>query len=220
MSKNSADHCVIYVGPTWNKQCEYIRRITEVRGPAKRGDITQLIEQRAPGVIAIVDGIFHSYPAVGHAELLKAIRHGWQVWGLSSMGAIRACEMRSFGMLGYGQIFEQFCVDDSYSDDEVTLLHTPDAPYAPLSEPMVHLRNCLRFLATTGAISASTFIAAERSLKERWYGHRTITALREIVETDCNNLEMVHHAIDNFDQFRSKVADFVRFCEEKPWRQK
>ncbi|WP_425300876.1 TfuA-like protein, partial [Nocardia wallacei] len=33
-------------------------------------------------------------------EIREALEAGWSVWGLSSMGAIRAAEMRLLGMRG------------------------------------------------------------------------------------------------------------------------
>ncbi len=69
--------------------------------PVKRGDVEKLISEREPGAMAIVDGLFQQCLSVGHAEIRSAVAAGWQVWGLSSMGAIRAYEMRNMGVRGY-----------------------------------------------------------------------------------------------------------------------
>ena len=56
----------------------------------------------------ICDGVFESQPAVSHAELCRALDGGWAVWGVSSIGAIRAFEMRAEGMRGFGYVYKQF----------------------------------------------------------------------------------------------------------------
>ena len=117
-----------------------------LKPPAKRGDIDLLLnEEDAAGTIILADGRFHSELAVGHSELRRAIRAGWEIWGVSSMGAIRACEMRSTGMKGFGVIYGFFMDDPDFADDEVALLHIPDPPYHAVSEPLVHTRMFLRY---------------------------------------------------------------------------
>src|SRR5476649_2546093 len=72
----------------------------KVMPPAKRGDIENLMAEYPPGTVVLVDGTYHSYPAVSHAEIRTAIEAGWTFWGLSSMGAIRAVELAPVGMKG------------------------------------------------------------------------------------------------------------------------
>ncbi len=57
---------------------------------------------------------------------------GWQVWGISAFGAIRAYEMRHAGMLGFGKVFEAFCDRRDVTDDEVLFLHSENSPYSPI----------------------------------------------------------------------------------------
>lgn len=47
-------------------------------------------------------------PAVWHKELLYTLQEGVEVCGASSMGALRAAELESFGMLGVGVIFQAY----------------------------------------------------------------------------------------------------------------
>src|SRR4051812_45698286 len=101
---------VAFVGPTYEPIAP--SRLIEAAGfvprpPASRGDIAALDDSH-PGVIALIDGRFNEQLAVGHAELRRAIERGWDVWGLSSMGAIRAYEMRGLGMKGFGTVYQHF----------------------------------------------------------------------------------------------------------------
>ena len=100
-----------------------------MRPPVRRLDVAKLTAtERRPGTLVIVDGLFHDTLAVGHAEIREAMRRGWRVWGLSSMGAIRAREMAPLGMKGFGRVFERFEAEADFQDDEVALLHEPRPP--------------------------------------------------------------------------------------------
>lgn len=146
MLKKSFEVCTLFAGPSLqgiNSQLLCDSSLI-LRPPIKRGDIEQLVADSAPSTIAIVDGVFHAHPAVGHAEILQALRAGWRIWGLSSMGAIRACEMDNLGMTGFGEVYRQFASDPDMSDDEVTLIHQAEEPFLPLSEPLIHIRYFLK----------------------------------------------------------------------------
>ncbi|MFL1528351.1 TfuA-like protein [Pseudomonas sp. O230] len=188
-----------------------------IRPPIKRGDITKLIDKYDPGSIAIVDGTFHAYPAVGHAELLDALKKGWRIWGLSSMGAIRACEMSNYGLKGYGKVYELFQQNKEYSDDEVTLLHEKAHPYIPLSEPMIHIRSLLDHAVNKNSINNLVAEKITHQMKNQWYGLRTLNSLSEmLLQEDCDNAA-TSKLIENFDQFRIKTHDAIDFITSKPW---
>ncbi len=104
--------------------------------------------------MAIVDGQFLRCLSVGHAEIRLAIAKSWQVWGLSSMGAIRACEMKHLGMRGYGEVYQWYCRDECFRDDEVALMHRPNPPYDAVSEPLIHIRVWLQELVKNPAFAA------------------------------------------------------------------
>ena len=98
---------IMFAGPTLARLGD--PRVAEragfdVRSPVRRGDIAALLD-KTPGVLVVVDGVFNQSLAVGHAELRSAIAAGWQVFGLSSMGAVRAFEMRNLGMIGFGRVY-------------------------------------------------------------------------------------------------------------------
>jgi hypothetical protein len=66
------------------------------------------------------------------------------VIGGASMGALRACELRGFGMEGVGQVFEAYARSQLTGDDEVALLHGPEeAGWNALTEPLVSVRATL-----------------------------------------------------------------------------
>ncbi|MBO9706534.1 MAG: hypothetical protein J7474_13640 [Arthrobacter sp.] len=211
----------VFVGPTRSPvldQAQNSDRII-IHGPARRGSITELLEdEELPGVISIVDGTFHSYPAVGHKEILAAINAGWSVWGLSSMGAIRAAELQSHGMRGFGAVFTRYADDPDFADDEVTVVHSDDGDYLLLSEPMVHLREYIAWLLARGAITSEQAVEATRSLKERWYGERTLDELAAVLQQLQPGIgEQVRSDIQAFHPWRAKDADLTDYLTTKPW---
>jgi TfuA protein len=98
---------------------ESIRRIlpeAQVSSPIARGDLALDI-RNGIGVVIIIDGTFHQNLAVAADEIMTALRSGIKVYGSSSMGAMRASELRDFGMIGYGQIYEHILTSPTFRDD-------------------------------------------------------------------------------------------------------
>ena len=187
--------------------------------PVKRGDVERLVSTRRPAVMAIVDGQFHQCLSVGHAEIRLALARGWQVWGLSSMGAIRACEMRHMGMRGFGEVYEWFRRDEDFRDDEVALTHGPTSPYIALSEPLIHLRVWLQELVKMRLLSAAQEKRLLKELMAMWFGERTLSRVRAMVLALIpNHSEEVDKTLAGFDRFRLKSLDLAEFLREQPWK--
>jgi len=155
--------------------------------PVKRGDITALLKGTFPStaehpltpkIIGIIDGLFLETAAVGHREILSALRAGITVIGSSSMGALRAYELESFGMIGIGDIFHLYRSGTIESDDEVALVCDP-VLYTALSEPLVHIRITLKKLYDEGYITSFEHDLLFQTAKKRYYPARTWDQLFE-----------------------------------------
>lgn len=218
MQEPTSNQCICFAGPTRAALHARVDQCSiEWHEPIKRGDLHRLVSERPPSKLAIVDGIFHSYPAVGHAEILEAIQRGWQIWGLSSMGAIRAAEMTEFGMRGYGRVFQLFATNPSFADDEVTLIHGADFPFEALSEPLVHMRVFLDHLVEIGVIAADNADSIVGTLKARWYGYRTLDLLANQLGCHVKDAARASMEMVSFDRFRIKTLDLENFLRDKPW---
>ena len=101
--------------------------------PIKRGDLNHDIKEN-PDIIGIIDGVFHQSSAVGHREILNVIKKGIEVYGASSMGALRASELDSLGMHGIGYVYNQYATGKIVSDDTVSAIFV-GAVIAALEEP-------------------------------------------------------------------------------------
>lgn len=216
-SHGKAGRKYIFVGPTLHRglaaKLTFDLDDFVLLPPAKRGDIQRLLGSGAtPGVVAVVDGYFHLHNlAIGHAELRMAIAAGWQVWGLSSMGAIRAAEMRDLGMRGFGAVYRCYVDDPRFRDDEVALLHQPDPPYRTFSEPLVHIRAWLDAMVAAGDLAADRRGELIATLMPMWFGDRTHDALRACVGSAAENW------LDRLTDFQLKSQDLAAFLAARPW---
>lgn len=218
---SSGGRRVIFVGPTAAglPDPEWPRRLGfEVRPPVRRGDVRLLLPE-SPGVLVIVDGVFHHALAVGHVELRNAVNRRWNVWGLSSMGAIRAYEMRFMGVRGFGRVYDLFCRCGDFQDDEVALIHEQAPPHRPLTEPLVHLRLALSGLRDDGLLNAAVAAEVAEVLKGLYFGERTLSRL--FAELGCRvepgALSAIRARLEPFSKFRVKSLDLERFLMESPW---
>lgn len=210
----------LFVGPTASPELLERARAAGfvIRPPIRRGDV-KLLSDEEPGVIVIVDGVFQQSLAVGHAELRTALQRGWTLWGLGSMGAIRAFEMGNFGMRGFGLVFAHFLADDDFQDDELALLHSPTPPYVCASEPLIHIRHFVRAMEDAGALDRQEAHEIIDNLKERWFGERTVPLTLQLIRqySGLAAAKAAEAAAPSLDLYRVKTRDLERFLTERAW---
>jgi len=170
---------IVFLGPSLDRGEAEAILPAEYRPPAKRGDLLRATEDGA-AIIGLIDGVFHQESAVAHREILAALRKGVRVVGSSSMGALRAAEMDTLGMVGIGDVYRMYKSGVLESDDEVALVFDPVSGYS-LSEPLVNIRYTLRKARDAGVINGvehDALIAAARSVfyPQRTYARITAAA--------------------------------------------
>ena len=134
---------IIFTGTSISWQDAREMLDAENRPPVKRNDINILLDKNRPDIIGIIDGIFFDRAAVAHREIIRALKAGVTVVGGSSMGALRASELDSYGMIGMGRIYEWYRDRIIESDDEVAVTFHPET-LEPLSVPLVNIRTTLK----------------------------------------------------------------------------
>jgi hypothetical protein len=219
--RDTAPLPVLFAGPSLVEVdgSALTRAEVEFHPPVRRGDVERLVVAREdPGTLIIADGVFHHYPSVGHAEIRFALGRGWEVWGVSSMGAIRAAEMLGFGMRGFGLVFERFASDPDFCDDEVALLHWAEPPFTPLTEPLIHIRAFLGTLLEDGRIDQPQADVVLSHLKSLWFGYRTLAVLARLLEsrTRMSSSEILAET-KSFRKYRVKIHDIQALLERRPW---
>ena len=170
---------IVFVGPTLPRELAQAELDATYLPPAGQGDL-YLAVRKAPTAIAIIDGYFKHTPAVWHKEVLWSLSQGVHVFGASSMGALRASELAPFGMIGVGEVYEQFERGELEDDDEVTIVHSDqDTGFAPLSDAMVNIRATLRDAVSGAVISNPEAASLVKSAKNLHYAERTFERLLE-----------------------------------------
>jgi len=165
---------VVFLGPTLSRADAQAVLDADYRPPVQMGDVLRTLELGRPDAIAIVDGRFDSVPSVWHKEILLALEEGVPVLGASSMGALRAAELHSFGMVGVGHVFELYRDGLIDADDEVAVAHgSAEVDFTPMSDALVDIRDDCEQAVECGAISASVAAELIRVAKALFYPDRT-----------------------------------------------
>jgi hypothetical protein len=173
---------VIYLGPSLSRiEAEAILKARYLP-PIQRGDLALLPEEIR--TVGIIDGEFYQSLSVSSKEVVALLDRGVKVYGASSMGALRAAETHSLGMLGIGEIFAMFRDGVLDGDDEVALMYEPDT-YRTLSEPLVNLRNALKMAADENVIDVAERDRLISWMKVCYFPHRSYRALQSL----CPRLE-------------------------------
>ena len=169
---------VVFLGPTM--ATEDAARILPARylPPAARGAIVEAVQRFRPFSILLVDGVFGTEPAVRHAEILWAMSRGVRVVGAASMGALRAAELQSQGMIGIGLIYRWYRRFALAPDDAVAVLHAPpELGSFPLTRALVDIRATLRRAERRGLLDRATRIRLEGAAASLNFRDRSLTAV-------------------------------------------
>lgn len=165
---------VLFVGPSLPDASALCGDAICIRPPAAHGDVLVAVREGAT-VIGIVDGNFEHVAPVWHKEILYALDRGVAVLGAASMGALRAAECNTFGMIGVGRIYEDYASGRRIDDADVALLHGPaELGYPALSLPLVNVDATLERLEGIKKQDISHFKDVARTL---FYKDRTWPAI-------------------------------------------
>ena len=162
--------------------------------PIQRGDIAIALKEHAD-IIAIIDGVFHQNSAVGHKEILNALDNGVKVYGASSMGALRASELDTLGMIGIGYCYEQYANGIIDSDDEVAVM-LDNETLEPLSIPLINMRYVFENAVAENIITETEKENLISISKKTFYPKRNYA--QTLAESNLNNDK------------KDKLIDFIR----------
>ena len=97
----------------------------DVCGPACQSDIYSILNHKHYTRIILADGLYKSIPAPWHKEILLALEMKIEVFGVASLGALRAAELNEYGMKGTGKVYE-YINSNIIDDSEVAVMHKPE----------------------------------------------------------------------------------------------
>lgn len=144
MTENSLQNkTLVFSGPTLSGLNSFKKSLSDhfvFHPPAQCGNIIEAYREGFRRIL-IIDGYFEGIASVWHKEILDFIGKAGVIMGCSSMGALRALELERFGMLGFGEIFEDYKSGNILDDDEVTVIHLGEKQdFIPISDAMVNIR--------------------------------------------------------------------------------
>ena len=135
-----------------------------------------------PGIVrtvGIIDGVFHQSLAVSPKEILPLLERGVRVYGASSIGALRAAELREYGMTGVGKIYEMYRDGTIDADDEVAVAYDPETGRA-VSEPLVNIRVTLEAAVAQQVVSRTEAETVIRSMRDIYYPMRSYSLVETV----------------------------------------
>ncbi|WP_072035257.1 TfuA-like protein [Dickeya fangzhongdai] len=141
--------------------------IIEYRPPIQGGELAALTGSGRP--VLIVDGLFGTKMSVTVVECLEFIQAGGLLLGCSSMGALRAADCYTAGMVGVGQIFQGYIMGYYHSDADVALRYHSGS-YEEITLSWVHIDHITRHLVMQkqfSSLTARLILAKVRSIS--WY---------------------------------------------------
>ncbi|HEX6118753.1 MAG TPA: TfuA-like protein [Dongiaceae bacterium] len=163
---------VVFAGPSLGR-IDGAAPGLEFLPPAAEGDVYRAA-RRGPHAIALIDGFFEAQPAVWHKEILWAMSRGIHVLGAASMGALRAAELWSFGMVGVGLIYRGYRCGALSDDAEVAVVHGPaELGYPSLNEALVNVRATLSRARVESVLSPALRRLVLQSATSVFYKDRT-----------------------------------------------
>ncbi|MFF7403017.1 TfuA-like protein [Streptomyces murinus] len=133
----------VFVGPSCPEP-EVVRNFPDVipHRPVRHGDLfSDGIKQG--DVVVILDGVYHHQLALRHKEILDAIDRDVILVGAASIGALRAVELESHGMIGVGQVFRWYREGIFDGDDAVSVAHGDSGSLVGLNIPLVNLYSAM-----------------------------------------------------------------------------
>jgi TfuA protein len=150
--------------------------------------------------VGIIDGYFlQDYPPTP-IEVYNLLRkRGVRVFGSSSLGALRAVELKKFGMAGIGKIFELFSKGVIDSDDEVAVTFTGYAGYK--SDALIDIRYNLFLASKNNIIDNDTKRIILRVSKDTYFPYRTYG---DIMDESKRLFPSQRKQIDDFGEYLVK----------------
>lgn len=162
---------VVFLGPSLPVREAAAILEADFRPPIRRGD---LAEVPAGTLVAIIDGVFDQHLAVSPREIRQALGDGVEIFGGSSMGALRAAEVP--GVRGVGRIHAWYRDGVVTRDDEVALLFDPET-YESLTVPTANVRFAVERLARPGTIDADVAARLIQAATRLPFTQRTYRAI-------------------------------------------
>lgn len=206
---------IIFAGPTMSEKLgKTILPHALFLPPVQCGDIYSLLRMQTPSIIGIIDGYFDTIASIWHKEILYAIQCGVQVFGAGSMGALRACELEEFGMVGVGKIFDNYKLGEYFDDSDVAVVHgAKEFGYPVMTDALVNIKATVNKAQNDGIVGVKLAHEIIEQAKNTFFQKRKLNlVIAEMTSTtELENLKQWLAIEGNFvDQ---KALDAVQLLQ-------
>jgi hypothetical protein len=173
--------------------------------PARSGDFDRAVSMGFSQIVFADALFFDANPT--HPELIRALAAGVKVFGTSSAGALRAIELRDFGMIGLGLVHELYRRGLVRDDGELAVSMRAD-DYSAAAPPLIQLRYYLGYIRACG-IPSDVARRIFSAFKFRYFMIRDMSYIESVLETYLGpERAKLQRAVDD-PIFRIKSIDFA-----------
>lgn len=184
---------VVFAGPSMPKDAQRHADGIEWRPPARRGDLANL-DLAAGSRVLLIDGLLIQDHPPSPSEVAGLVDRGYEVWGCSSLGALRAVELRNHGVRGHGWVYQRILDRTITFDDELVAPLDPRTG-AAAGVFVANLRYGLERLCGSGRASAHQAQAIVEEVTSIHYEERTVTRCREIAAANGLDVDALDRLI-------------------------
>jgi len=179
---------IIFAGPSISHQQLAGMTTADIAPPIRRGDIDQFSEH---DLFVILDGEFGQNLSVSPKEILSLLNARKIVIGASSMGALRASELDTCGMIGVGWVYEHFTSAAFRRDDDVALAYSP-LDLSPITVPTIDVEYWTALLFERNLISTKEKKIICQTTRKIFYAERTEGKLMRELERVIGSNRLKH----------------------------
>ncbi len=142
----------VFVGPSCARELVGQYLSADFFPPASRGDLASAVRRGYDGFV-LIDGYMVTRYSPSPQEVFDVLATGAPVFGASSVGALRAVELRAFGMVGVGWVYRGYLSGRLDRDDDLVSTIDPDQGDRAMSIPLVRIRYAVAMLQAKGRVS-------------------------------------------------------------------
>ena len=205
---------VIFGGPSLTLVKSKALNYFEFRPPIKRGDLISILDAggKKP-IVLITDGVFGSSLAITPNECIEYIDKGGLLFGSSSIGALRAADCFTRGMVGIGDIFMAYHLGYYHSESDVAVVYDQNS-FEEITYSYAHIDNILKILLREKLITSIIFRKIGKQIKKIvWYERHDKNIMQAIAsETDCGIITDKFKSLLNNDTYHPKKKDALLAC--------
>jgi hypothetical protein len=214
---------IIFAGPSIKTIPEQYYSNMLIYPPIKAGDLEPLLKL-TPGICVIIDGLFGKNRAIAPFECIDLINLGWRLIGASSIGALRAADLYTMGMIGIGEIYNMYRLGTCTSDADVAVVYDTSGTHTKeLTISIVHIMSLLQWLEDSALIDQIKSRKLLHKARQIIWFERTLEYLLNewtvILDSDINLVNKIRIMFEaqTLDPKKLDALEVFKYLNAKRW---